>query len=88
MVNSGDRGAGLGTQQKGNPLPPPLGVIEVIHATLGSLTVARRKGVLTVVPMEGRSGIQPSEKRMKLAENLSFLMTTIWKEPFNHMMTR
>ena len=43
MVDSGDRGAGTGTQQKGNPFPPPFGVIEVIHAALGSFTVARRK---------------------------------------------
>ena len=67
VVDSGDRGAGQRTQQRGNPLPPPFGVIEVIHAALGSLLVARRKGMLTVVPVEGCLGTQPSEKRMKLA---------------------
>ena len=67
VVDSGDRGAGQGIQLRGNPLPPPLGVIEVIHAASGSLTIARRRGVLTVVPVEGCSGIQPFEKKMKLA---------------------
>ena len=42
VVYSGDRGTGQGTQQRGNPLPSPLGVIEVIHAALRSLTVTRR----------------------------------------------
>ena len=67
MVDSGDRGAGQGIQLRGNPLPPLLGVIEVIHAAPGSLTIARRRGVLTIVPVEGCSGIQPSEKKIKLA---------------------
>ena len=42
VAYSGDRGTGQGTQQRGNPLPSPLGVIEVIHAALRSLTVTRR----------------------------------------------
>jgi len=67
VVDLGDRGTGQGTPQKRNPLPPPLGVIEVIHVAPGSLTATRRKGVLIVLPMEGYSGIQSSEKRMKLA---------------------
>ena len=69
VVDSRNRGARQGTQQKGNPLSRPLGVIEVIHATLGSLTAIRRKGVLTVVPLKGHSGMQSSEKRLKLARD-------------------
>ena len=56
-VDSRNRGAGQGTQQKGNPLLPLPGVIEVIHATPGSLTGIRRKGALTVVPVKGHSSM-------------------------------
>ena len=64
-MDSGNRGAGQGVQQRGNPLPPPLGVIEVIHATLRGVVVTRRKGVLAVVLVEDCSGKQPSDKKMK-----------------------
>ena len=60
VVDSIDREAGQGVQQKRNPLPPPLGVIEVIHAA--SRDVAAAKGVLTVACTEGES----PEKRMKV----------------------
>ena len=32
VVDYGNQGTDQGAQQRGNPLPPPLGVIEVIHA--------------------------------------------------------
>ena len=66
VVDSGNRGTGQGAQQRGNPLLPPLGVIEVIHATPRGTTVARRRGVLTVTLVENCSGEQPLEKKMKI----------------------
>ena len=51
VVDPGNRDAGHGAQQKGNPLPPPLGVIEVIHAAPRGAAIARR-GVLVVAPKE------------------------------------
>jgi len=60
VVDFADREAGQGVQQKRNPLPPPLGVIEVIHAIPRG--VATVKGVLTVAYAEGES----PEKRMKV----------------------
>ena len=60
VVDSGNRDAGQGAQQKGNPLPPPLGVIEVIHAASRSTATVRR--VLMVACAEGES----PEKRMKV----------------------
>ena len=54
VVDSGNRGTGQGAQQKGNPLSPPLGVIEVVHAALKGIAVAKGKGVLTVVDVETR----------------------------------
>ena len=64
-MDSGNQGASQGSQQRGNPLPPPLGVIEVIHATPRGATMTRRKCVLAIVPVEDCSGKQPSEKKMK-----------------------
>ena len=73
VVDSGNRGTRQGAQQRGNPLPPPLGVIEVIHATQKGTVVTRRRGMLTVVPVEDCSGKEPSEKKMKFArEPLAF----------------
>ena len=43
MVELGNRGPRLGAQQKGNPISPPLGVIEVIHAMPGSTNTARMR---------------------------------------------
>ena len=55
VVDSGNWGADHGAQQKGNPLPPPLGVIDVIHAAPKGMTITRR-GVLIVAPVENYSG--------------------------------
>ncbi|XP_030941789.1 uncharacterized protein LOC115966765 [Quercus lobata] len=66
VVDSRNRGTRQGAQQRGNPLPPPLGVIEVIHAAPRGTTVTKT-GVLTVVPVEDCPDKQPSKKRTKLA---------------------
>ena len=65
VVDFENRDTGHGAQQKGNPLPPPLGVIEVIHATSRGVTITK-KGVLTVAPKENCSGKQPPEKKIKI----------------------
>ena len=49
VEDTGNQGTGQGTQQRGNPLPPLLGIIEVIHATPRGTTATRRRGVLAVV---------------------------------------
>ena len=67
VVDLGNKGTEQGAQQRGNCLPPPLGVIEVIYVALRGTAVIRRRGVLTIVPAEDCSGKQPSEKRMKFA---------------------
>ena len=54
VLDLGDRVSGQDTQQRGNPLPPPVGVIEVIYAAPEGLIAGRRKGVLTVVLVESR----------------------------------
>ena len=66
VVDFGNRGAGHGAQQKGNPLPSPLGVLEVIQAAPRGTTITRR-GVLTVALVENCSGDQPPEKKMKIS---------------------
>ena len=65
VLDSGDRVAGQDTRQRGDLFPPPVGVIEVIHVTSEGLIVGRKKGVLTVVPVEGHSSVQPPNKKMK-----------------------
>nr|XP_023916282.1 uncharacterized protein LOC112027867 [Quercus suber] len=63
-----DRGAGQGALQRGNPLPPPLGIIEVIHAPPEKPASARRKGVLTVTPTEVGQDRPSSRKKIKLSK--------------------
>ena len=65
VVDPGNRDAGYGPQQKGNPLPLPLRVIEVIHAVPRGATITR-KGVLTMAPKENCSEKQPPKKRIKV----------------------
>ena len=65
VVDSGNRDASYGAQQKRNPLSPPLRAIEVIHAAPRGATITRR-GVLTVAPKETCTEKQPPEKRMKV----------------------
>ena len=54
-----------GTRPRRNPLPPLLGVIEVIHVTSRGTLVTRRRGALAVVPVEGCQDEQPSKKELK-----------------------
>ena len=64
VVESGNRGAGLGAQQKGNPFPPPLGVIKVIHAVPRGTNTAKMR-VSAVVSMGNFLKNQPPAKKMK-----------------------
>ncbi|XP_050251031.1 uncharacterized protein LOC126697937 [Quercus robur] len=60
IADSAHQEAGLGVQQKRNPLPPPLGVIEVIHAAPRGTVATKR--VLTVACTGGG----PAEKKKKV----------------------
>ena len=64
VVESENRGAGLGSQQKGNPFPSPLGVIEVIHAAPRGINAVGRR-VLAVASTGDCLGNQPLVKKMK-----------------------
>ena len=68
IVDPRNQEAGQGTQPRGNPLPPPLGVIKVIHATSRGTRVSKRRGVRTVVPVENCTGKQPSKKKLKFTK--------------------
>ena len=65
VVDLRNQEAGQGTQPRGNLLPPPLGVIEVIYATSRGTLVTKRRRVLVVVLVESCSDEQPSEKKLK-----------------------
>ena len=65
VVDFRNRGTSQGTQQRGNLLPSPLGVIEVIHAALrGLITTSRR--VLTIVSTGNCAREQSREKKMNI----------------------
>ena len=65
VVESGNRGAGQGAQQKGNRLSPPLGVIEVIHAASRGTDATGRR-VLVVASAGDCLENQPPVKKMKI----------------------
>ena len=65
VVDLRNQEAGQGTRPRGNPLPPSLGVIEVIHAASRGTIISKRRGVLVVVPAEGCLDERPSEKKLK-----------------------
>ena len=44
VEDSRNQEAGQGARPRGNPLPPPLGVIEVIHAASRGTLVSKRRG--------------------------------------------
>ena len=56
VVDSSNRDVGQGAQQKRNPFPPPLGVIEIIHVAPRGATTIRK--VLMVACMEGQSPVK------------------------------
>ena len=59
---------GQNARSRGNPLPPPLGVIEVIHAASKGTLVTQRKGVLTVVSVENCRDEQLLVKKVKYGQ--------------------
>ena len=65
VVDPRNREAGQGTRPWGNPLPPPLGVIKVIHVASRGTRVSKRRRVLTVVPAENCTDKQPFKKKLK-----------------------
>ena len=65
VANTRNQGTRQGTQQRGNPLPPLLGIIEVIHAAPRGTTATRRRGVLAIVLVRECSDEQPTEKKLK-----------------------
>ena len=74
-MDLGDRDTRQGAQQRGNPPPPPLGVIKVIHAASRDVAMTGSRRVLTVAPVGSCLGKQPLEKKMK--RNPSLFTTMI-----------
>ena len=66
VVDSRNWGIGQGAQQRGNPLPPPLGLIEVIHAALKGTAIIKR-GVLTVAPVWNCPSNQLPKKKIRIS---------------------
>ncbi|XP_065624638.1 uncharacterized protein LOC136065417 [Quercus suber] len=56
------------SRSQGNTTPPPLGVIEVIHAASIGTSVSRRKGVLSLVSVESAKEDAWLEKKAKCTQ--------------------
>ena len=66
MLDPRNQEVGQGARPCGNPLPPPLGVIEVIHTALRGFQVSKKGGgVLAMVSAESSIGKQPFDKKLK-----------------------
>ena len=65
VIDPRNQEARQGIRSQGNPFPPPMGVIKVIHATSKGTLMSKRRGVLAVVSVEGYSAEQHSEKKLK-----------------------
>ena len=65
VTDSRNQESGQGARPRGNPLPPPLGVIEVIHAASRGTQGSRRRGILAIASGGSCTGEQPSEKKLK-----------------------
>ncbi|XP_075636678.1 uncharacterized protein LOC142608907 [Castanea sativa] len=63
LSETGNQETGQEGQLCRNPLPPPLGVIEVIHAVPRGIRASTMKGVLAVVSAEGCAGEQSPGKK-------------------------
>ena len=73
VIDPRNQEAGQGAWPHGNPLPPPLGVIEVIHAAPRGSQVSKMRGMLAVVSTESSTGEQPSDKKLKYTrESIAF----------------
>ena len=54
-----------GARPRGNPLPPLLGVIEVIHTAPRGTQIFGKREVLAMASTESYAGEQPPEKKLK-----------------------
>ncbi|XP_023923437.1 uncharacterized protein LOC112034859 [Quercus suber] len=65
VMDTEDRGIRQGTLQRGKLLPPPLGIIEVIHVAPRGLTATGVKEMLTVASTGGSLVMPPPVKKIK-----------------------
>lgn len=56
----------IGSGSQGNTLPPPLGIIEVIHAASIVVNVSRWRGILSVATPPSSKKIDRLKKRLRL----------------------
>ncbi|KAF3975097.1 hypothetical protein CMV_001629 [Castanea mollissima] len=61
-----NQGTGQADHLRRNPLPPPLGVIEVIHAVPKSAQAPRTRRILAVVSAENSAGEHSLEKKLSV----------------------
>ena len=69
VVGHGGVSNGQGLGSRGNTLPPPLGIIKVIHATTIRVSVSHRRGILSVVTPPETETIDRFEKKLRKNSN-------------------
>ena len=69
VVDPGNQVVKQGAMRRGNPFPPPLGVIKVIHAVPKG-SIMTRRGVLIVAPVGDCTIKQPPEKKVRTNREL------------------
>ena len=73
VVNPEGDSVGEAPRSRGNTLPPPLGVIKVIHTASMGTIVSQQKGVLSVVSVENaREDARPGKKAKCSREPIAF----------------
>ncbi|XP_075649956.1 uncharacterized protein LOC142620477 [Castanea sativa] len=73
MVGPKNQETGHNARPRGNPLPPPLGVIEVIHAAPRGMLAPSTRNVLAVALVGSYTDERPPEKRSTYTrESLAF----------------
>lgn len=73
VVDFGNGASRQASRSQGNALPPPLGVIDVIHAASIGTNVSQQKEVLLVVLVKNNEEDARSKKKVKfIRESIAF----------------
>ena len=73
VVGQGGASISQGSGSRGNTLLPPLGIIEVIHATSIRVSISRRRGILSVMTSpETETTDQLEKKPRKNSYSITF----------------
>nr|XP_023918601.1 uncharacterized protein LOC112030147 [Quercus suber] len=70
VFGQGGANASQGLKSRGNTLPPPLEIIEVIHAASIGVSMSHWKGILNVATLFEAEVVDRPEKRLRVSRDL------------------